>query len=142
WGGGGGGGAGRGGGGGRRGAGEREGGRPRGVAAGREVLDQRGELLFEGAPAHDGAAVGDLFVGPAHVGGLAGGGAERTFKVNRKGSDRHCGAPRPGNNQAPRKGHALQPTIHRGQWMPNVTWYCSLRHHVPKNSVTQCSGVS
>src|SRR5215468_758228 len=83
---------------------EREHGRPRRLAAGRQVLDQRGQLLFERAPAHDGAAVGDLFVGPAHGGGLAGGGAKRTLKVETKWPDWHCDAPQSRINQAPSTG--------------------------------------
>ncbi len=40
------------------------------VAAGRQVLDQGGQGLVQGAPADDGTSVGDLIVGFAHVGAI------------------------------------------------------------------------
>ena len=42
-------------------------GRTRRLGAGRQVLDQGGQGVLQRAPAHDGAAVGDLVIGLGHV---------------------------------------------------------------------------
>ncbi len=56
---------------------QRQHGRPWRLAAGRHVLDQLGQLFLERAPAHDGAAVGNLVVGLGHGEGATGGERER-----------------------------------------------------------------